>query len=264
MKKIEKTLAHEKEKCKNLTNELKTCNDLISCLKSKNANLIAKIEELNACHVSTSTVEHVTICTRYRDIDVDAISDHLALIKDQNDHIAKLDAKIVERELEDEKFKIACSMLYNGRRPNIKDGIGFQPGSQDNTKLNAHGNKIPQFVKGASMMQYREDYILYLENYHADKIRIIQARKSHSVVHHAYIYKNKASSSRHSISHKKIVKMPKKRIDDASHEPGLSFKTFDAPFVLIGKSGRVIAKYVGACTRAQRLVFGYPRCLFLM
>jgi hypothetical protein len=46
---------------KNLTKELKTSNDSISCLKSENASLIAKIEELNTCHVSTSTIEHVTI-----------------------------------------------------------------------------------------------------------------------------------------------------------------------------------------------------------
>jgi chromosome segregation ATPase len=39
------------EKCKNLTKELKTRNDSISCLKSKNASLIAKIEKLNAYHV---------------------------------------------------------------------------------------------------------------------------------------------------------------------------------------------------------------------
>jgi hypothetical protein len=48
------------------------------------------------------------------------------MIKQQNDHIAKLDAKIAEHDLENEKFKFARSMLYNGRRPCIKDGIGFQ------------------------------------------------------------------------------------------------------------------------------------------
>jgi hypothetical protein len=31
-------------------------------------------------------------------------------------------------------------MLYNGRRPGIKDGIGFQQGSQSNVKLNAPRN----------------------------------------------------------------------------------------------------------------------------
>jgi hypothetical protein len=39
-------------------------------------------------------------------------------------------------------------MLYSGRCPGIKDGVSFQPGSQDNTKLNAHGNKTSKFVKG--------------------------------------------------------------------------------------------------------------------
>jgi hypothetical protein len=92
---------------------------------------------LNACNISTSTVEHVTICTRCRDVNIDAMNDHLAMIKEKNDHIAKLNAKIVEHELENENFKFAHSMLYNGGRPDIKDDIGFQQGSQSNIKLNA-------------------------------------------------------------------------------------------------------------------------------
>jgi hypothetical protein len=55
---------------------------------------------LNVCKPPTSTVEHVTICTRCRDINVEDIDDHLAMIKKQNDHIAKLNAKIAEHELE--------------------------------------------------------------------------------------------------------------------------------------------------------------------
>ena len=39
--------------------------------------------------------------------------DHLAMITKQNDHIAKLDAKIAEHELENKKFKFARSMLYS-------------------------------------------------------------------------------------------------------------------------------------------------------
>jgi uncharacterized coiled-coil protein SlyX len=124
---LKDAFALEVEKCKNLTKELKTSNDLISCLKTENASLIAKIEELNACHVPTSTVEYVIICTRCRDVDVNATNDHLAMIKEQNDHIVKLNAKIAEHELENEKFKFARSMLYNRRHPSIKDGIGFQP-----------------------------------------------------------------------------------------------------------------------------------------
>ena len=114
--------------------DLNVCNDSISCLKDENAILSAKIEELKSCKPSTSTVEHVAICTRCRDINVNTIYDHLALNKQQNDHIAQLTTKINEHEFENEKFKFARSMLYNGRRPGIKDGIGFQQGS--NVKLN--------------------------------------------------------------------------------------------------------------------------------
>jgi hypothetical protein len=106
--------------------DLNVCNDAISCLRNENATLYAKIEELRSCKPSTSTVEHISICTRCRDVNVDAIHDHLALIKQQNDHIAQLTAKINEHEIENEKFKFARSMLYNGRRPGIKDGIGLQ------------------------------------------------------------------------------------------------------------------------------------------
>jgi hypothetical protein len=88
--------------------------------------LKSKIDELNVCKPSTSTVDHVIICTRCRDVNVDAINDHLALIIQQNDHIAQLTAKINEHEIENENFKFARSMPYNGRRPDIKDDIGFQ------------------------------------------------------------------------------------------------------------------------------------------
>jgi hypothetical protein len=77
-----------------LSKELNICNDSISCLRTENVSLIARIEEFNACKPSTSTIEHVTVCTRCRDINVDAMNDHIAMIKEQNDHIAKLNAKI--------------------------------------------------------------------------------------------------------------------------------------------------------------------------
>jgi hypothetical protein len=120
------SLRNENEKLIAKTKDLDVCNASISNLRDKNAILHAKIVELNSCKPSTSTVEHVTICTRCRDVNIDAIHDHIAMIKQQNDHIAKLDAKIAEHELENEKFKFAHSMLYSGRRPGIKDGIGFQ------------------------------------------------------------------------------------------------------------------------------------------
>jgi hypothetical protein len=100
--------------------DLNVCKDSISNPRNENVMLHAKINELNACKPFTSTVNHVSICTRCRDINIDAIQDHLALIKQQNDHIAQLSAKINEHEIENEKFKFARSMLYNGRRPGLR------------------------------------------------------------------------------------------------------------------------------------------------
>jgi hypothetical protein len=277
--KLKNAYAQKVEKCENLSKELSichnsisslktqndnlvskieklnVCNNAISCLRDENVRLNGKIEELNACKPSTSIIEHVPICTRCRDINVDAIDDHLAIIKKQNDHIATLNAKIAEHELENEKFKFARSMLYNGRRPGIMDGIGFQQGS--NVKLNAPKN-LSNFVKGkAPMVPNREGYILYHANYPKHKIRKIHARKPHNVSHHAFMYKNEASSSRHSTH----IKMPKKKIPTTSNEHNISFKTFDASYVLTNKSGKIVAKYVGGKHKSPKTCVWVPKVL---
>jgi hypothetical protein len=279
--KLKNAYAQEIEKCENLSKELSichdsisglrtynaslvskieklnACNDSISCLRNENAILNAKIEELNACKPSTSTVDHVTICTRCRDVDIEAMNDHLAMIKQQNDHIAKLTAKIAEHEQENEKFKFARSMLYNGRRPDIKDGIGFHQGDQSNVKLNAH-KRLSNFVKGkAPMVQDSEGYILYPANYPEHKIWKIHARKPYSVSHHVFMYKNEASSSIH-ITH---IKMHKKKIPVASNEHNVSFKTFDDSYVLTNKSGKIVVKYVGGKHKSPKTCVWVPKVL---
>jgi hypothetical protein len=120
------SLKIENDKLITKAKNLNLCNDIVSNLINENVMLHTKIDDLNVCKPSTSTVDHVSICMRCRDINVDAIHDHLALIKQQNDHIAQLTSKINEHEMENENFKFARSMLYNGRRPGIKDDIGFQ------------------------------------------------------------------------------------------------------------------------------------------
>jgi hypothetical protein len=248
------SLKNENEKLIAKAKELDVCNISISNLRDENAILHAKIVEFNDCKPSTSMVDHVSICTRCRDVNVDAIHGHLAMIKQQNDHIAKLDAKIVEHELENEKFKFARSMFYSGRRPGIKDGIGFLQG--DNVKLNDPPKRSSNFVKGnAPMPQDNEGYILYPAGYPEDKIRRIHAKKTHS--HHAFIYKNEASSSRR-YTH---VKMPKKKSPIASNDHNVSFKTFDASYVLTNKSGKVVAKYVGGKHKGSKTCVWVPKVL---
>jgi hypothetical protein len=193
----------------------------------------------NPLHLPLSMFPFVCI-----DINIDAIHDHLALIKKQNDHIAQLNAKINEHDLENEKFKFARSMLYSGRHPGIKDGISFQKG--DNVKLNAPPKRLSNFVKGkAPMPQDNEGYILYPAGYPESKIRRIHSRKSHSGPNHAFMYKGETSRSRQSTR----AKLPKKKTPSVSNDSNISFKTFDASYVLTNKSGKVVAKYVGGQTQ---------------
>jgi hypothetical protein len=146
-------------------------------------------------------------------------------------------------------------MLYSGRRPGIKDGIGFQQG--DNVKLNAP-KELSNFVKGkAPMVQDNEGYILYHVGYLEHKIRRIHSRKSHSGSHHAFMYKSEVSSSRQSTH----VKLPKRKSPIASNEPNVSFKTFDASYVLTNKSGKVVVKYVGGKHKGPKTCVWVPKVL---
>jgi CRISPR/Cas system-associated protein Cas7 (RAMP superfamily) len=104
--------------------------------------------------------------------------------------------------------------------------------SNRESKLN-DPKKFSNFVKGKEpMVQDNEGYMLYSANDPKHKIRRIYAKKSHSVSHHAFMYKNEASSSRHSTH----VKMPKKKTPAASNEPNISFKIFDASYVLTNQA----------------------------
>jgi hypothetical protein len=57
-----------------LSSELSACHESISSLKSLNDELNAKLEEANE---TRSCVEHVIICNRCKDFDVDACDKHL-------------------------------------------------------------------------------------------------------------------------------------------------------------------------------------------
>jgi hypothetical protein len=71
------------------------------------------------------------------------------------------------------------------------------------------------------------------------------------------MYKNGTTSSRHSTHDK----MTKKKSPVASNETNISFKTFDASYVLTNKSGKVVAKYVGAKHKGSKTCVWVPKVL---
>jgi hypothetical protein len=68
-----------------------SCHKTISSLKSINDDLDAKLEIANK---STSCVEHVVVCTRCKDFNIDACSEHLVSISKLNDEVASLNAQL--------------------------------------------------------------------------------------------------------------------------------------------------------------------------
>jgi hypothetical protein len=55
--------------------------------------------------------------------------------------------------------------------------------------------------------------------------------------------------------------MPKKKILTASNEYNILFNTFDASYVLINKSGKIVAKYVGGKHKSPKTCVWVPKVL---
>jgi hypothetical protein len=124
-----------------LSSELSTCHDSISSLKSLNV----KLEKAN---VTSSCVEHVGICNRCKDFDVDAYNEHVSTILNLNNDVASLNAQLKTCKDNYEKLKFARDTYTTGRHPSIEDGLGFQKGtknltSQKTSNLNKEKGKAP-------------------------------------------------------------------------------------------------------------------------
>ena len=86
-----KSLALEIKRNEMLSSELFSCHESVSSLRSLNDELNAKLEEINK---SSSCVEHVVICNRCKDFDVDACDEHLISITKINDEVASLNDQL--------------------------------------------------------------------------------------------------------------------------------------------------------------------------
>jgi hypothetical protein len=117
---VQKSLALEIMKNEILSSELSTCHDSISSLKILNDDLNTKIEKFN---VANSSVEHVEICNRCKDFNIDACNEHVSTILNLNNDVASLNAQLKTCKDNYEKLKFARDAYTIGRHPSIKDGF---------------------------------------------------------------------------------------------------------------------------------------------
>jgi hypothetical protein len=113
---VQKSLALEIKRNELLSSELSTCNESISSLKTLNDELNAKLEVANK---SSSCVEHVVICNRCKDFDINACDEHLASIAKLNDEVASLNAQLKTCKVDFDKLKFARDAYTIGRHPSI-------------------------------------------------------------------------------------------------------------------------------------------------
>jgi hypothetical protein len=120
---VQKSLVLETKRNEMLSSELSMCHESISSLKILNDDLNAKLEKANA---TKSCVEHIVICNRCKDFDINACDEHLASITKLNDEVASLNAQLKTCKADFDKLKFARDAYTVGRHPSIKDGLGFE------------------------------------------------------------------------------------------------------------------------------------------
>jgi hypothetical protein len=119
---VQKALALETKMNELLTSELSACNESISSLKNLNDDLNAMLEEANS---ASSSIEHVVICNRCKDFNVDACNEHASTTIKLNNDVASLNAQLKTCKDNYEKLKFARDAYTIGRHPSIMDGLGF-------------------------------------------------------------------------------------------------------------------------------------------
>jgi hypothetical protein len=117
-----------------LSSELSACHESVSSLKNLNNDLNAKLEEASKI---SSCVEHVVICNRCKDFDVNACDEHLIAITKLNDEVASLNTQLKTCKSNFDKLKFARDAYTIDRHPSIKDGLGFQKKTKNLTSQKA-------------------------------------------------------------------------------------------------------------------------------
>jgi hypothetical protein len=148
-----------------LSSELSSYHSPISSLKFANDDLTPKIQKLNECLVASSSLEHVSICTRCKDFDIIACNDHASTIIKLNDDIVQLNDQLKTCRDELEKINFAMYAYTIVRHPSIKDGLGFQRGAK--TKKSHEAPKFIQQRGKALMASSVHSYIYYKNVHHA-------------------------------------------------------------------------------------------------
>jgi hypothetical protein len=251
---VQKSLALEVKKNEILSSELSTCHESISSLKTLNDDLNAKIEKVN---VTSSCVEHVVICNRCKDFDVDACNEHVSTIAKLNLDVASLNAQLKTCKESYEKLKFARDSYTVGRHPSKKDGLGFRKEtknltSQRTSGLNKEKGKAPMASSSYSSHERKNHAYLYA---HVKKVSHHDKSYNHAALptyHDSHAMFASSSTYVHDKSRPRrnhtISRAPRKVYTG----PTAMYQTCNASFVLSCKNAKVVARKLGSKCKGDK------------
>jgi hypothetical protein len=250
---VQKSIALETKRNEMLSSELSACHETISSLKSLNDDLNAKLEEANK---SSSCVEHVSICNKCKDFDVDACNEHLISIAKLNDEVASFNAQLNNCKIDFDKLKFARDAYTIGRHPSIKDGLGFRKETKNLTSqkapiLSKEKGKAPM----ASSSQKCHAYI-YDRKYSRNSHRSYDhnAFDSHAMFASSSTFVHGRSKPRRNhVEHH----VPRR----VCNEPSIIYHAGNTSFALLCKNEKVVARKVGSKCKGDKTCIWVPKAI---
>jgi hypothetical protein len=247
---VQKSLALEVKRNEMLSSELSTCHETVSSLKSINDDLNAKLEVVNK---SSSCVEHVVICNRCKDFDIDACVEHLTSITKLNGEVASLNAQLKNCKNDFDKLKFARDAYTVGRHPSIKDGLGFRKEVKNLTSQRAPiSNKEKGKAPMASSSQKNHAFMYhdrkYSRNSHYN--RSYNAFDSHAMIASSSNFNGRPR--RNFVSH-----APRKVCNRST----TVFHACNTTFVLSCKNEKVVARKMGSKCKGDKTCIWVPKAI---
>jgi hypothetical protein len=245
---VQKSLALEIKRNELLSSELSTCNKSISSLKTLNDDLSAKLEVANR---SNSCVEHVVICNRCKNFDINACDEHLSSIAKLNDEVASLNAQLNTCKVNFDKLKFARDAYTIGRHPSIKDGLGFLKEAKNLTSQRAPiSNKEKGKAPMASSVQKNHAFMYNRKIVSHNRRYDYDAYDSHAMLASSSNFNGRPR--RNFVSH-----APRKMCN----KPTTVFHACNTTFVLSCKNEKVVARKLGSKCKGDKACIWVPKAI---
>jgi hypothetical protein len=234
-----------------LSSELSACHESISSLKILNDDLNAKLEEANK---SSSCVEHVVICNRCKDFDVNSCDEHLISIAKLNDEVASLNAQLKTCKSDFDKLKFATDAYTIGRHPSIKDGLDFRKETKNLTSqkalvLNKEKGKAPMASSSQKCHAYIYDRKISRNSHYNRNYAHTTYNDSHAMFASSSTFVNGRPRKNNVVSH-----APRKMCN----EPFTIYHACNTSFVLLCKNAKVVARKLGSKCKGDKTCIWVP------